>query len=111
MKSKTMEYQTARDLPFAEAGTKVELSLSEGCIPMSLYNIKDCGVTISKEFIGQLLCEGWIKPAESVKPREWVINIGDDGAAIFKDGKMLFKFGRVDTPVIEKIKVRECLDE
>ena len=68
MKSKTMEYQTARDLPFAEAGTKVELSLSEGCIPMSLYNIKDCEVTISKEFIGQLISEGWIEP---IKPREW----------------------------------------
>ena len=75
MKSETMEYQTARDLPFAKAGTKVGLSLSEGCIPMSLYNIKDCEVTISKEFIGQLLCEGWIRSAESVKPREWWVNM------------------------------------
>ena len=73
MKSETMEYQTARDLPFAKAGTKVGLSLSEGCIPMSLYDIKDCEVVISKEFIGQLLCEGWIKSAKSVKPREFYL--------------------------------------
>ena len=79
MKSKTMEYQTARDLPFAEAGTKVELSLSEGCIPMSLYNIKDCEVTISKEFIGQLLCEGWIEP---IKPREFWIEVQTTGTFV-----------------------------
>ena len=75
MNNKTMEYQTARDLPFAEAGTKIELSLSEGCIPMSLYNIKDCEVVISKEFIGQLISEGWI---EEFKPREWWVRILDE---------------------------------
>ena len=108
MKIKTIGYQTARDLPFAEAGTKVELSLSEGCIPMSLYNIKDCEVTISKEFIGQLLCEGWIKSAESVKPREWYMIKNKFGAVI---QLVENRCGLLRTNIDEEIvKVREVIE-
>ena len=105
-----MNYKLKRDLPFAEAGVKIydmngdPIDDLTGC---RVHSELEGGAPI---YIGnkeKLLAQGWIEP---IKPREWVINIGDDGAAIFKDGKMLFKFGRVDTPVIEKIKVREVIE-
>ena len=100
-----MKYKLKRDLPFAKAGKEVFEDDASFYIEAEV-GIIWCFAEIKDRH--KLISEGWI---EEVKPREWVINIGDDGAAIFKDGKMLFKFGRVDTPVIEKIKVRECLDE
>ena len=69
-----MNYRLKKDLPFAKAGTIIELSPSEGCIPMAIYDFRDLpgskvsNVTISKEYLDELISEGWI---EEVKPREW----------------------------------------
>jgi hypothetical protein len=99
-----MKYILKKDLPFIKAGAEVESSISEGCIPVAIFKNN---ITVSKEYLIQLISDGWL---EEVKPREWKINIGTDGAAIFQDNEILLKFGRIDTPLIKSIKVREVIE-
>ena len=73
-----MNYRLKKDLPFAKAGTIIELSPSEGCIPMAIYDFRDLpgseasNVNISKEYLDELISEGWIEP---IKPREFYVTL------------------------------------
>ena len=74
MKIKTIEYQTARDLPFTKAGSEVNL-MSKGCVPVSIFDFRSIAgntpnVDVAKDHLDYLVSEGWIEP---IKPREFYL--------------------------------------
>ena len=104
-----MNYILKKDLPFAKAGTIIDLSPSEGCIPMAIYDFRDLpgseasNVNISKEYLDELISEGWIEP---IKPREWTLEVTPEQTyiRILPIRQKLFSSGS------EIIKVREVIE-
>jgi len=105
-----MNYRLKKDLPFAKAGTIIELSPSEGCIPMAIYDFRDLpgseasNVNISKEYLDELISEGWIEP---IKPREWWVLECETPGLLWagEDIKAQLK----KNPNLKFIKVREVI--
>ena len=101
MKIKTIEYQTARDLPFTKAGHKVEVNPS-GCLPFVNYSTEVFSTT--EEYVDKLISEGWI---EEVKPREWWVLECETPGLLWagEDIKAQLK----KNPNLKFIKVREVI--
>ena len=113
MKIKTIEYQTARDLPFTKAGSEVNL-MSKGCVPVSIFDFRGItgsvpNVDVAKDHLDYLISEGWIEP---IKPREWWVNMHKDSGNNYfcntKDEAIRTMWGVPEHNHI--IKVREVIE-
>ena len=65
-----MNYRLKKDLPFAKAGSVVDITGSKGCVPLAIYEHRKIKqpttVSVSREYVDELISEGWI-----VKTGEW----------------------------------------
>jgi len=99
-----MKYKLAKDLPFAKAGTLINVNGREGCVPMSLWDniIPD----VSPEFINKLISEGWIT---ETKPREFEIKLGENSIGLYDITNKKWIFHPFPVEPTSSIKVQEII--
>ena len=103
---KKMKYKLKKDLPFAIAGTEVQLMPSKLMYPCITYeqNPSYEGVKIWIMDISNLIADGWI---EEAKPREWYVLECENPGLLWESEAIKAQLKK--NPNLKSIKVREIL--